>query len=213
MPLIGQAKLDYMKRYRAANLERERKRSKDWSDKPENKASRKIYNKKYQAEHPEECKRNGENYRKRDPERKKEMARIRAKRHRDKGLLKQRHAIRYASDVQYNLAVRLRNRIRMAFHKAKNGARKHDCTIKLLGCSYDEFRKHIESKFTFGMSWQEVLEGKIHIDHIKPISSFDLTDPLQQKLAFSFQNCQPLWAAENLEKGCKIIPFEQQKIA
>jgi hypothetical protein len=43
-----------------------------------------------------------------------------------------------------------------------------------------------------------------HIDHIRPLASFDLTDPKQQRQAFHYTNLQSLWAKENLSKGKKI---------
>jgi hypothetical protein len=42
-----------------------------------------------------------------------------------------------------------------------------------------------------------------HIDHIRPLISFDLTDPEQIKLAFSPDNHQWLPKIENLKKGKK----------
>lgn len=141
----------------------------------------------------------------------------RAKQYRESGRMRQRHIERYVNDPVYNLAIRIRNRIRMAFYKARLGTRKPETTIKLLGCSYAEFKQHIESQFTEGMTWQGVIDATIHIDHIKPVSGFDLTKPSQQKIAFNFQNCRPMWAAENISKGTKsdeeykayrnIIPF------
>jgi hypothetical protein len=41
------------------------------------------------------------------------------------------------------------------------------------------------------------------IDHIKPLCSFDLTDPEQIKIAFSPENHQWLLAQDNLKKGRK----------
>jgi len=43
-----------------------------------------------------------------------------------------------------------------------------------------------------------------HIDHIIPISSFDLNDPNQVAIAFHYTNLQPMWAKENISKGAKI---------
>lgn len=42
-----------------------------------------------------------------------------------------------------------------------------------------------------------------HIDHIRPLSSFDLSDPAQVRAAFAPSNHQWLLAAENLRKGAK----------
>ncbi len=45
--------------------------------------------------------------------------------------------------------------------------------------------------------------SKYHIDHIRPLCSFDLTDPNQVRQAFSPQNHQWLMVKENLKKGAK----------
>jgi hypothetical protein len=55
------------------------------------------------------------------------------------------------------------------------------------------------------MTWENYCFDVWHIDHIKPVSSFDLTLPEEQLKAFNFKNLQPLWAKENLEKGSKNI--------
>ncbi|WP_217597848.1 hypothetical protein [Cohnella sp. GbtcB17] len=95
----------------------------------------------------------------------------------------------------------LTKRLRCRIWYALNGAKKQKSTIELLGCSPEQARKHIENLFKFGMSWENY--GDWHIDHIRPCSSFDLTDPDQQKQCFHFTNLQPLWSAENLSKGSK----------
>ena len=62
---------------------------------------------------------------------------------------------------------------------------------------------YLQGKFKEGMHWNNL--GKWHIDHIRPCASFDLTDPEQQKQCFHYTNLQPLWAAENIRKGAKVI--------
>jgi len=54
------------------------------------------------------------------------------------------------------------------------------------------------------MAWNNYGVWGWHIDHIRPISSFDLLDPEQQRAAFSYKNLQPLWASENLAKSDKV---------
>ena len=49
------------------------------------------------------------------------------------------------------------------------------------------------------MTWDNY--GKWHVDHIIPVSRFDLTDPEQQKICFHFTNLQPLWGGENIGKS------------
>ena len=44
-----------------------------------------------------------------------------------------------------------------------------------------------------------------HIDHVIPISKFDLSNESQQLLAFNWRNTMPLSCKENLSKNNKII--------
>jgi hypothetical protein len=77
-------------------------------------------------------------------------------------------------------------------------------TLELLGCSLEEARNYIQSKFKEGMTWENYGLYGWHIDHIIPCASFDLKDPEQQKKCFNYTNLQPLWWHENLSKGANI---------
>jgi len=110
---------------------------------------------------------------------------------------------RYRSDPTYRLLDKLRSRV----HKALNGKCKSAVTEKLLGICADECRKYIEGLFTEGMSW----DSDIHIDHIVPCASFDLSDPEQQQRCFHYTNLQPLWGPDNLEKSAKWTPQAEQR--
>ena len=79
------------------------------------------------------------------------------------------------------------------------GTDKENSTIEFLGYTPVLLKETIESKFTDGMSWDNY--GEWHIDHIKPISSFDKND--DPKVINSLNNLQPLWAFDNLSKGNK----------
>lgn len=81
-------------------------------------------------------------------------------------------------------------------------------SLELLGCSIEECRKYLESKFLPGMTWKNSGNGKNkwNIDHIIPCSAFDLSYYEQQKLCFHYTNLQPLWCEDNQKKGDKLIP-------
>lgn len=76
--------------------------------------------------------------------------------------------------------------------------------VRCLGCSWCEFMAHIERQFQPGMTWANHGRSGWHFDHIRPLSSFDLTDESQLLAAAHFSNVQPLWAADNIRKGNKI---------
>ncbi len=105
---------------------------------------------------------------------------------------------RRRTNINYRLRLRLQARLREAF----KGGTKSATTLKLLGCSVEELRRHLESRFTGGMSWENY--GEWHIDHRRPCAAFDLTDPEQQRQCFNWSNLQPLWAKDNLRKSSKM---------
>ena len=74
--------------------------------------------------------------------------------------------------------------------------------MDLVGCDINYLRKHLEKQFEPLMSWDSY--GKWHVDHIIPVTKFDLTDPEQQKICFHYTNLQPLWGEENMKKSDKL---------
>lgn len=74
------------------------------------------------------------------------------------------------------------------------------------GCTPPELRLHLESKFQPGMTWDNYGRYGWHIDHIKPIAIFDMTDPAQAKEALHYTNLQPLWAKDNYSKYKSVAP-------
>lgn len=105
---------------------------------------------------------------------------------------------RQKDDPVFALAMRLRKRAANAYA----GKAKPCKTVDLIGCSFEQFAAHIEAQFLDGMGWGNRSEW--HIDHVRPIASFDLADEAQAKAAFHFTNCRPLWAMDNLRKGARI---------
>jgi hypothetical protein len=105
------------------------------------------------------------------------------------------------NNLQYRLACNLRNRL----NKALKNLTKSESTKKLLGCTMEELKIHLQNQFSTGMSWDNY--GQWHIDHIRPCASFDLSDSEQVNQCFHYSNLQPLWAKDNWSKGSKLISF------
>ena len=84
----------------------------------------------------------------------------------------------------------------------KDKSKKSGSAVKDLGCSIKDLKIHLEEQFQEGMNWNN--HGSWHIDHRKPLASFDLTKREQLLAAVHFTNLQPLWAKDNLSKGSKV---------
>ena len=102
---------------------------------------------------------------------------------------------RYHADPNFRLRKILRSRLLQSVKfNEKAGS-----SVSDLGCSIEEFKEYLESKFSVGMTWDNY--GDWHIDHIVPLSSFDLTDRAQFLKACHYTNMQPLWKEDNLKKS------------
>ena len=124
---------------------------------------------------------------------------------------------KYRTDPEFNLKEKLRARTRKAVEVDSFLARSVSIYVKnhvlrgskskkffaLVGYGLSDLAVHLESLFCRGMTWEAFLTGNVHIDHIRPRSSFDLNDPEQLRQCWALSNLQPLWAHENLIKGAR----------
>ena len=101
-------------------------------------------------------------------------------------------SIKYKLNPNFRLSQILRSRVSILL---KSGS-----AVRDLGCSIDEFKEYLESKFQNGMSWNNHGVYGWHIDHIKRLADFDLTDSVQFKEAAHYTNLQPLWREDHLVK-------------
>lgn len=106
---------------------------------------------------------------------------------------------RMAVDPAFALRVKTAGRINASLKKALRSPRKLGKSLDLLGCSAEEYRRHLEGLFEPGMTWEN--RGEWHIDHVRPIASHDLSTREGQRAAFHYTNTRPAWAHENLSKG------------
>jgi len=108
-----------------------------------------------------------------------------------------------ANKIKSDPALKAREQVRRRlkdFIKGKIGVK----WCSLVGCNSATFKSHIESKFYNGMTWENY--GTFwHIDHKRPLSSFDLTDRAQWFIASHYSNLQPLTATDNIAKSDKLI--------
>ncbi len=68
---------------------------------------------------------------------------------------------------------------------------------RAVGCSHAALRRHIEARFTDGMTWERY--GQWEVDHITPLSAARSLEHLIELCHYS--NLQPLWKRDNLAKG------------
>lgn len=100
-------------------------------------------------------------------------------------------------DVNYKLSENLRNRLRDAI----SGRRKSGSAVRDLGCTISELKAWLEKQFQEGMSWDNYGFYGWHIDHVIPLSNFDLTSKTQVKKVCHWFNLRPLWAKQNISEG------------
>lgn len=107
---------------------------------------------------------------------------------------------RYANDPLYRLETLTRNRIKEAIKGVYKNPHK---TLIMLGVdSLEALKTHLEVQFLPGMTWENYGK-KWNIDHIVPISFYDLSDTDQVFSAFNYLNLRPAWATDNFKKGSK----------
>lgn len=101
-------------------------------------------------------------------------------------------------DPLFNLTFKVRSLIRNAFKR--KFTKKAKKTVEILGCSFGQFKLHLESKFDENMNWDNY--GTYwQIDHIKPIS---LAQNVKEVYDLNhYTNFQPLYWLENIRKGNK----------
>lgn len=85
---------------------------------------------------------------------------------------------------------------------SKIGSIKCDSTFDILGYSASDLMRHLESKFTDGMTWDNRSEW--HVDHVIPIKWFLDNGITDVSVINHLSNLQPLWASDNLSKSWKV---------
>jgi len=121
--------------------------------------------------------------------------------------INERERNRRRTDLKYNLNDRMTSSIRMALRGNKKGRKWED----LVGYTLNDLISRLKVTMPEGYTWEDVLGGKLHIDHIVPISAFNFTKPEHAdfKHCWALDNLQLLPARENILKSNKLFkPFQ-----
>ena len=172
-------------KWAAANPEKAKEQSRKWREANREKQIQDAA--KWHAANPEKAKESSRKYYEANRER--IIQRV-VKRHAKK---------RKEGDPVRLMAERVRSRIHMALRQ--RAFSKKSKTEKMLGCSFRQFTKHIESQFADGMSWDNRSEW--HLDHILPLACATTIEGLERLSHYT--NIRPLWAAENREKADNLV--------
>jgi uncharacterized protein (DUF983 family) len=105
---------------------------------------------------------------------------------------------KYHTDPVFKFMCNQRSRIAIALSKKQ----KH--TIDYLDCNAEQYFQWLQFQFNDETFTFENHGSVWHVDHVIPLSKFNLENEEQQSLAFNWRNTMPLFISENLEKGVKI---------
>ena len=114
---------------------------------------------------------------------------------------------KYKTNPKYNLNEKISLLVRLSLKGNKNG--KH--WESLVGYNITDLIKHLKKNIPKSYCWQDYINGKLHLDHIIPISVFNFIKPEHTdfKRCWALSNLRLLPARENLIKNNKLSkPFQ-----
>jgi hypothetical protein len=207
---------EYIRAYSARPEVREKiiEKSKEYYSRPERKEKLKEYYSREEVK--ERAKANRKKYRSK-PEVKEKLrnkyassveAKIKRKEYRSKLENKERQKKYIKDRIKKNNKFRITVSLRHSTNRIFKNCIKPANTLNLIGCTYEQLIERFEEQFyphpiTGIVMTIEDIGPFAHIDHIQPLSSFELTDIEQQKKACHWSNLQVLWAEDNFAKSKK----------
>lgn len=110
---------------------------------------------------------------------------------------------RKETDPLYKLISNFRTAIYQVLKE--NRVDKNQSYFEVLQYSPEELIKHLEKQFSDGMLWDNY--GKWHVDHILPITSFNIQEMGDEEFmkCWCLDNLQPMWGEENIRKSNKLL--------
>jgi hypothetical protein len=225
-------KKEYNKQWYQQNRERILEQKKEYSQ--ENKERKKEYNKQYRENNREKLLENSKKYyyenreqllrdkrewywnnletskercqtfRENNPEKIKELRVLYRKKYperiREADRKKQERKMK--TDYKYNLNRRMSRLVNYHLKGNKNNL----SWRSLVGYTLHELIKSLEATIPKGYTWQDFMDGNLHIDHVIPMRVFTFNNPKDKdfKECWSLSNLRLLPAKENLNKQDNI---------
>lgn len=131
-----------------------------------------------------------------------------------KGGMKAHYKRKYYK-VKNNLKLNLNHRIsNLVLFSLKNGSKNGRTWQSLVPYNLIQLKNHLKNTMPIGYTWQDFLNGDLHIDHIIPIDTFDFDKPedLEFKKCWALDNLRLLPKFENISKHNKIIKSYQTNL-
>ena len=156
----------YMQQWKEANREHLAKWYRDY--RKANPDKNKTNTKRYRENNPDKAKASTKKYKTNNKEK------VKTYRISYKIRKNELHKEKRRTDPLYKLKYSIRCGILKAFNRIK--AKKNNKTVEILGCSYENFKQHLENQFQPWMNWENhgLYNGDFDygwdIDHITPIS-------------------------------------------
>lgn len=128
------------------------------------------------------------------------------------GNLRGEYKKREYNKLKNNLKYQLNNKIKFGIWHSLKGNKNGRSWLNLVPYTLKQLKKRLQSIIPLGYTWQDFLNGLLHIDHIRPISSFNFSKPedIEFQQCWALNNLRLLPKRENLKKGAKLIePFQE----
>jgi len=207
-------RLEYGKEWRKKNREYAKKYNKEnWKKyyTEEKKEKARKYSKMYREKNPEVikeyCKSNIRKikewhkiYYEKNREKLGRQSKMRKQENKERNRECENH--RRRTNLKVNINHRMTTAIRTSLQRNKNGRKWEG----LVGYTVNVLIKRLQKTIPKGYTWQDFLEGRLHIDHIIPKNVFNYTKPEHPDFqrCWALNNLQLLPARENLLKGDKL---------
>ena len=119
-------------------------------------------------------------------------------------LAKKYYKKRYNQKSKNRLNKNIITGIRKSFRTGRHGLWE-----SRVGYTLSELREHLQNQFQAGMSWRNYSQW--HIDHIKPVASFDFSSYEQEafKRCWALSNLRPMWARDNWSRKKNRQPMRK----